>query len=319
MLSSVLRQPCLQRLVNPNHHLTTSIRSYISRAHPRPPLPPLSVGSALEAVIDDVEKRQNRRQRKRIRNAKLKSEDPESLETKHFDETMELALNLNLDPRKPGQSLRGSISLPNGTGKSLSVMVLTSNTELQERAREAGAAYVGGDELVDEIVNGKVPVDNLARTLGMTDIKSVNKAARLLGPRGLMPTTKAGTQFEDEEALLDALRDTIQGKNAAFRTEKAGIIHMPIGKASFGVDKLLENIRAVMERVWEIQPESYGKVKKGKKKASKHAKYMLGATLSSTQGKGVKVDLRTIDPQSVFFLKPLEDDVSTEPKAALAA
>lgn len=235
----------------------------------------------------------------------------------HPDETIELAVNLNLDPRKPGQALRGSISLPNGTGKKqMDCMVFTADPDLQEAALKAGAKYAGGEGLADEIVAGRVAVETIQRSLGIADIMPVisKKVARLLGPRGLMPNAKEGTLLQAGSELLEALETQLAGKQVPYRTEKEGIVHVPVGKSSFGKGKLLENIGEVMKTIFDVKPENYGKGKK-KKATGKGTKYLLRASVSSTQGKGVRLDLRTMDPNSVFFLSSPEEVA----KAAVAA
>jgi large subunit ribosomal protein L1 len=225
---------------------------------------------------------------------------------------VELALNLNLDPRRPGQALRGSISLPHGTGKkNAGCLVFTSNPDLQEAALKAGATHAGGEGLVDQIVSGDVAVDSVQTSLATSDIMPVlsKKIARILGPRGLMPNAKVGTLLTNGEELLEALDTQLAGKEVTYRTEKEGIVHVPVGKGSFGQEKILENIGEVMKTIFEVKPENFGKKKKKGKsgKAGKGTKYLLKASVSSTQGKGMRLDIRTVDPNSLFFLSSAED------------
>lgn len=275
---------------------------YHSRAHPKP-TPEFAITDALSSLLKDVNGR------KRSRTHRLKRRGLESSDTQHPDETIELAVNLNLDPRKPGQALRGSISLPNGTGKKqMDCMVFTANPVLQEAALKAGAKYAGGESLADEIVAGKIAVDSIQRSLATADIMPVlsKKVARLLGPRGLMPNAKEGTLLQGDSDLLEALETQLAGKQVPYRTEKEGIVHIPVGKGSFEKGKLLENIGAVMKTIFDVKPDNYGKGKQ-KKAVGKGTKYLLRASVSSTQGKGVRLDLRTVDPNNVFFLSSPEE------------
>ena len=215
------------------------------------------------------------------------------------DETVELALNLNLDPRKPGQNLRGSVKLPHGTGKLVKIAVFTADADSAKAALEAGATFAGGNELVDQIVQGTITVDSFDRSVATQDVMSylTSKLARTLGPRGLMPNAKVGTLVKSTDALVKAVGDQLAGQ-AQFRTDKAGIIHIGIGKGSFGTDKLLDNIKEVIAELYQNKPEMYGKGKK----PSKSAQYVLRGNLTATQGSGHRIDLRTIDPSSIYFL-----------------
>lgn len=278
-------------------------RTYISRAHPRPG-PQSAIDAAVDDLLSDIDQRRHRRERRYKTNQRTSG---------HPDETVELALNLNLDPRKPGQALRGSVELPHGTGKKLACLVFTDDVELQERARMMGAKQVGGEDLVEALAIGDVAVDELDRALATAGILPLvtKRIARLLGPRGLMPNVKTGTLWNTGEELLAALESQMAGREVQYRTEKEGIVHVAIGKGSFGKEKLLENIGAIMKEVMAVKPENYGKGKKSKA-TGKSAKYILSASLSSTQGPGIKVDLRTIDPASAFFLSSVEGDKKEE-------
>jgi len=283
--------------------LLLPLRTYVSRAHPRVK-PVFPINEALNNILEDIHKRNRRRIRKFKRNAK----SPEEVEGfKPMDETVELALNLNLDPRKPGQALRGSINLPNGTGKRLNCIVFTDDDGLAKAALNAGAKHAGGNALMDAILAGEVPVDSLDRSLATADMMQAlsKKVARLLGPRGLMPNAKTGTLVQPEE-LLAALATQVAGKEVQYRTEREGVVHVAVGKASFGATKLLENAGAILTEIYAVKPESYGKAKKGQKNVSKAAKYMLKAYVSSTQGPSIGLDVRTIDPNSPFFLTSVE-------------
>ena len=277
------------------------MRSYVSRAHPQVK-PVFAVNEALDDLLQDIQKRQRRRQRKWERNAK----SPEELEGRqHLDETVELAINLNLDPRKPGQALRGSISLPNGTGKTFNCIVFTDDEDLVQAALDAGAKHSGGTALMDAVLSGEVAVDSLDRSLATANMMTTlsKKVARLLGPRGLMPNAKTGTLVQPDE-LLSALETQVAGREVQYRTEREGVVHVAVGKASFGPDKLLENIGAVMKEIFAVRPEQYGKGKK--KNVGKAARYLLKAFVSSTQGPSFGLDPRTVDPNSPFFLTSVE-------------
>ncbi|GKY95754.1 hypothetical protein MPSEU_000536200 [Mayamaea pseudoterrestris] len=305
--------------------LSTASRTYQSRAHPRP-IPEVPLIDAMNDLLTLCEQKNRRRQRKLKRNqASIASPPPEDVASEStdvaaspkLDETVELAVNLNLDPRKPGQALRGSVELPHGTGKSLACAVFTKDEGLMAMAKQRGALYAGDDGLVEDIVEGKVPVDSFQRALATSDMLPVlsQRAARLLGPRGLMPNAKSNTLFSTKDELLESLESQLAGKEVQYRTDKEGIVHVPVGKASFGMEKLLENTGQVMKELLNVKPESYGKGKKSGKSTGKSAKYFLKASLSSTQGKGVRLDMRTVDPSSPFFLTSVEDSVSAE-KAA---
>lgn len=228
--------------------------------------------------------------------------DAETNDYRRMDETVELALQLNLDPRKPGQSLRGSLSLPHGNGKTFAVAVFTDNTALAEQALERGAAVAGGASLIESIRNGDTSLSSFQRTLASPEMMpQLSAVARLLGPRGLMPNPKLNTIVPHDE-LLDALEKQMSGMSN-YRTDREGVIRLGIGRGSFGTDKLLDNVREMMNEIQSVRPETFGKGKKGQKKIAKGTKYYLKAHLSSTQSKGsVLVDLRTIDPTSSFFM-----------------
>jgi len=229
----------------------------------------------------------------------------------HPDETIELALNLNLDPRKPGQSLRGSVSLPHGTGKkTANCVVFTNDAEAQEKALAAGAYRAGGESLVDEIVQGDIPVTSFQASVATKDLFPAlsKKAARLLGPRKLMPNAKVGTLVDTAEELVEAVRTQVSGKELMYRTEKDGIVHVAVGKYSMGKDKILENIGELLKELFNAKPESYGKgkqkvaAKKGQAVKKTQPQYVLRAHICSTQSKGFRIELRTIDPTSPFFM-----------------
>jgi large subunit ribosomal protein L1 len=271
----------------------------------------------MEHILDDIRKRRRRRQRKWKRNAakQASSSDVQEAaateEKTHLDETIELAINLNVDPRKPGQALRGSITLPNGTGKQFQCIVFTDQDDLAQAALAKGVKYAGGAQLMDDILAGNVPLDTLDRAVGTTgevmNLLSKKGVARLLGPRKLMPNAKNGTLVTASE-LLDTVENQMAGKEVLYRTEREGVVHVPIGKASFGVPKLLENAGAVMTEIYAVKPEQYGRGKKSNKKGpvGKGTKYLLKAYMSSTQGPSFLLDPRTVDPNSPFFLTSVD-------------
>jgi large subunit ribosomal protein L1 len=298
-----------------------ALRSYTSCAHPsRPPV--LVAPEAFQLVLDQVKLRQDKRTLAWIKNAKYREKKgiaDTGLPYVPVDETIDMAINLNVDPRKPGQSLRGSLELPHGTGRKVAVAVFTSDSQLAAQAKAMGALHVGGEELMDSIVDGTISVDSFQRSLATADVIPVlsKKLARVLGPRGLMPNPKVGTVAQPDQ-LLDLLQSQLAGKEVQYRTEKEGILHVPVGKASFGIDNLLENAGAVMKKVFEMKPETYGKAKKnasgagGKKKGSgktsSDTTYVISAFVSSTFTKGAyKVDLRTLDPSSPYFLSDISE------------
>jgi large subunit ribosomal protein L1 len=233
---------------------------------------------------------------------------------RNMDETVELAINLNVDPRRPGQALRGSLRLPHGTGKTVQCLVFSSDPELIAKAQSSGH-LAGGDDLIQQISKGEVTLDQYSRALATQEwISPIQKAlARVLGPRGLMPNAKTNTVFEAADDLWETLQE--QSNTITYRTDSNGILQFPIGKSSFEPTKLMENMQAICQTVQDIKPEQYGKGKKkksssskggGGSKVGKNVKYWLRASLSSTQGKGVRMDLRTVDPTSPFFMKEPE-------------
>ena len=220
-------------------------------------------------------------------------------EYRNVDETIELALNLNLDPRKPGQALRGSLALPHGTGKVVKAVVFVDDRNDQIMSQESipNGTTVGGKDLIGTILDGTHPIDEYDRAYATPEAMSLlGKAARLLGPKGLYPNAKTGTivNFDQLPSVLSDLNSII-----TYRTDKQGIIHTSIGKGSFQEDQLLDNIRSFMQGIQNVKPsEGWGKGKK----ASTKAKFYLSAFLTSTQGPSHKIDLRTLDPTSSFFM-----------------
>jgi large subunit ribosomal protein L1 len=310
-----------------HHQQQQHHRTYLSRAHPKP-RPEFAIPDAIQMVYQDIARRKVKRQKREDYHMKKATPEKPGRKLNHPSETMELAIMLNLDPRKPGQSLRGSITLPHGTGKKgQNVIVLTKDEAISEAAKAGGAYHAGGENIIDQIVSGEIVVDSIHSVLAMPDIMPTlsKKAARILGPRGLMPNAKVGTIHNNLETLLASLDSAVAGKEITYRTEKEGIIHVPIGKDTFPISNLLDNIGTVMKAIMDVKPDSYGKGKKktsGKKgqavSAKNQPKYLLRVTLSSTQSFGVRIDLRTIDPSSAFFLSTL-DPIQASQKNILAS
>lgn len=188
-----------------------------------------------------------------------------------FDETLDVAVRLGVDPRHADQMVRGSVVLPNGIGKSVRVLVVTKG-EKEKEAQDAGADYVGSDDLVEKIKGGWFDFDKVVATPDM--MGSVGKIGKILGPRGLMPNAKAGTVTFD---VTKAVKELKAGK-IEFRVEKAGIVHAPMGKVSFGVEKLVQNVTAFLETILKMKP------------SSSKGTYLRGIAVSTTMGPGVKVD-----------------------------
>ena len=186
-----------------------------------------------------------------------------------FDETVELHVKLGVDSRHADQQVRGAIVLPHGTGKEVKVLVFAKGAKAEE-AEAAGADYVGGDELADKIKNENwLDFDVAVATPDMMGV--VGKIGRILGPKGLMPNPKSGTVTFDVEA---AIKDIKAGK-VEYRTEKANIVHTPIGKVSFGKEKIEDNLDALMDAIIKAKP------------ASLKGKYLRSVSISSTMGPGI--------------------------------
>ena len=198
-----------------------------------------------------------------------------------FDETVELAVRLGVDPKHADQMVRGTVVLPHGLGgKSKKVLVIASGEKLKE-AQDAGADFVGGDDMVAKIQGeGWLDFDAVVATPEM--MKSVGRLGKVLGPRGLMPNPKTGTvTFEVGKAVRE-----IKAGKVEFRVDKTAIIHAPVGKVSFGPEKLLENARTLIESVLKARP------------AAAKGKYVMSIALSSTMGPGVRVDLASVEAHS---------------------
>ena len=192
--------------------------------------------------------------------------------SKKFDETLEIAIRLGIDVTKADQNIRGMLSLPNGTGKTVRVAVFTANA--QDEAKKAGADVVGGEELIDAVAAGNINFDRVIATPDM--MPKMSKIARVLGPKGLMPNPKLGTVTNNvAEAVATAKAGQIE-----YRAEKKGIIHAGIGKMSFETAKLVENANALIEQLKKVKP------------ASAKGQYILGISVATTQGPGLKVDAK---------------------------
>lgn len=188
-----------------------------------------------------------------------------------FDETVELALRLGVDPKHADQMVRGTVVLPHGLGTTKKVLVI-AGAEKQKEAQEAGADHVGGEELVDKIQGGWMDFDAVVATPDM--MRAVGKLGKVLGPRGLMPNPKTGTVTPD---IARAVREIKAGK-VEFRVDKTGIVHAPIGKASFPTQNLVENAHALVDSVVRAKP------------SAAKGKYLKSVTLSSTMGPGIVID-----------------------------
>ena len=192
--------------------------------------------------------------------------------SKKFDETLEIAIRLGIDVTKADQNIRGMLSLPNGTGKSVRVAVFTENA--QDEAKNAGADVIGGQDLIDSVAAGNINFDRVIATPDM--MPKMSKIARVLGPKGLMPNPKLGTVTNN---VADAVK-TAKAGQIEYRAEKKGIIHAGIGKMSFTTDALVENAVALIDQLKKIKP------------ASAKGQYILGISVATTQGPGLKVEAK---------------------------
>lgn len=192
--------------------------------------------------------------------------------SKKFDESLEVAIRLGVDVTKADQNIRGMVSLPNGTGKKVRVAVFTVNAA--DEAKKAGADVVGGEDLIEKVASGEINFDRVIATPDM--MPKMSKIARVLGPKGLMPNPKLGTVTNNvAEAVATAKAGQIE-----YRAEKKGIIHAGVGKMSFATDKLVENVNALVDQLKKVKP------------ASVKGQYILGAAVATTQGPGLKVDIK---------------------------
>lgn len=193
-----------------------------------------------------------------------------------FDQSVEVSLKIGVDPRRTDQHVRGTVSLPNGTGKTMRILVFAKGDKIKE-AMDAGASYAGHDELLEKVNGGWTDFDAVIATPEM--MREVGKLGKVLGPRGLMPTPKAGTVTTD---IAKALQE-LQGGKIEFKLDRHGVINNAVGKISFAADKLSENILAFIQAVLKAKP------------AAAKGHYLKSLVLSSTMGPGLKIDLREID------------------------
>lgn len=192
-----------------------------------------------------------------------------------FDETVEMAIRLGVDPRQADQNLRGTVSLPHGLGKVVRVLAFAKG-EKEKEAQDAGADFVGSDEMIKKIAEGWFDFDKAVATPDM--MAAVGRIGKVLGPRGLMPNPKTGTVSIE---IGKAIKEIKAGK-LEFRVDKAGIVHVPVGKASFGAEQLIDNAKAVLQSILRAKP------------ASAKGNYVKGVTVATTMGPGIKIDLAQI-------------------------
>jgi large subunit ribosomal protein L1 len=192
--------------------------------------------------------------------------------SKKFDESLEIAVRLGIDVTKADQQIRGMLALPNGTGKAVRVAVFTNDKTAEARA--AGADIVGGEELIDKVSGGAIDFDYVIATPEI--MPKMSKVARILGPKGLMPNPKLGTVTPN---VADAVAVAKAGQ-VEYRPEKKGIVHAGVGKMSFSNDKLIENVNALMDQLKKVKP------------AASKGQYIQGVCVSTTQGPGLRVDMK---------------------------
>ncbi len=198
-----------------------------------------------------------------------------SLPEPKFDETVEVAVRLGVDPRKADQMVRGTVSLPHGTGRSIRVAAFATGDKARE-AEEAGADIVGGEDLVNEVIKGNIDFDAAVATPDLMSL--VGRAGRVLGPRGLMPNPKAGTVTMD---IGKAVREIKAGK-LEYRVDRQGNLHLVVGKRSFDEQRLLDNYLAVIDEIIRAKP------------AAAKGRYLRSVTLSTTMGPGIRVDTNRV-------------------------
>jgi len=200
-----------------------------------------------------------------------------ALETAYanFDETVDIAVRLGVNPKYSDQMVRGAVTLPHGLGKDVKVLAFCKG-EKEAEAKEAGADFVGGEDLVEKIKSGWLEFDKAVATPDM--MAQLGKIGRILGPRGLMPNAKTGTVTFD---LAKAIKELKAGK-VEFKVDKAGVVHAPLGKVSFGPEKILDNLKALIDTLQKAKP------------ASAKGTYFRGMAVSTTMGPGVKIDTNSI-------------------------
>ncbi|PSM15801.1 MULTISPECIES: 50S ribosomal protein L1 [Nitratireductor] len=195
--------------------------------------------------------------------------------TAKFDETIEVAMNLGVDPRHADQMVRGVVNLPNGTGRDVRVAVFARGPKADE-AKEAGADVIGAEDLVETVQKGEIDFDRCIATPDMMPL--VGRLGKVLGPRGMMPNPKVGTVTMDVAAAVKASK----GGAVEFRVEKAGIVHAGVGKASFDADKIVQNVRAFADAVIKAKP------------SGAKGNYVKKIAISSTMGPGLKIDVASL-------------------------
>ena len=191
--------------------------------------------------------------------------------TAKFNETVEVALRLGVDPRHAIQQIRGTVSLPNGTGKTVRIVAITQGDN-EKKAQSAGADFVGGDDIIEKIKNGWTDFDLVIATPDM--MPKLGKLGKILGTKGLMPNPKSGTVTTEIDKTVEEFK---KGK-VAFRVDKLGSIHVPVGKADFAVEKLVENFKTYMTEITRLKP------------AESKGQYLRTVAISLTMGPGIKID-----------------------------
>jgi large subunit ribosomal protein L1 len=226
------------------------------------------IGKSYRKVLDKVD----RNQRYQLEDSlKLVKETARA----KFDETVDIAIRLGVDPRQADQNIRGTVALPHGMGKTVRVLAFAKG-EKEREAQEAGADFIGSDELIKKISEGWLDFDKAVATPDM--MAAVGRIGKILGPRGLMPNPKTGTVSLD---IGKAVKEIKAGK-LEFRVDKAGIVHVPVGRASFSAEQLIDNARMVLLTILRAKP------------ASAKGNYVKGVTIATTMGPGIKVDLAQI-------------------------
>lgn len=227
------------------------------------------MGKKIEAARKNVEKEKELSLEEAVKRVK-------GLSYVKFDETVDMALNLGVDPKKSDQMVRGTVLLPHGTGKKVRVLVFAKG-EKEKEAMDAGADYTGAEDLVEKIQKGWLDFDSVVATPDIMGL--VGKLGKVLGPRGLMPNPKLGTVTFD---VAKAVKEIKAGK-VEYKTEKAAIVHVPIGKVSFGEAALLNNARTVIDSITKAKP------------ATSKGKYLKNISISSTMGPGLRVDMAKLN------------------------
>lgn len=226
------------------------------------------IGKSYRKVLDKVD----RNQRYQLEDSlKLVKETARA----KFDETVDIAIRLGVDPRQADQNIRGTVALPHGMGKTVRVLAFAKG-EKEREAQEAGADFIGSDELIKKISEGWLDFDKAVATPDM--MAAVGRIGKILGPRGLMPNPKTGTVSLD---IGKAVREIKAGK-LEFRVDKAGIVHVPVGRASFSAEQLIDNARMILLTILRAKP------------ASAKGNYVKGVTIATTMGPGIKIDLTQI-------------------------